>query len=312
MMTQGNQAKLLSVKRIWDRAQYNSFTDLTRFGDRFYCVFREATIHGVEAGGAVRIVVSDDLESWESVGLFALPVWDLRDPKITLTPDGRLMVTAGARRRPDMRNFVWFSEDGELFDPGHEFAERGAWSWRVTWHGGMAYTVGREVDMQAYARGEHFIRLYRSDDGINYEVLVEQLFVGGRPNEATLLFLDDDTGLCLLRRDEEDCAAQLGTAEPPYVDWQWQDLGLRMGGPNIIALPDGRLIAGGRKYLTDLGRTALWEVDRASGSLRELLELPSGGDTSYPGFLWHNGGLYVSYYSSHEEKTCVYLARVEL
>ena len=37
-----------------------------------------------------------------------------------------------------------------------------------------------------------------------------------------------------------------------------------------------------------------------------LLTLPSGGDTSYPGLVWHDGLLWVSYYSSHEGKAAIY------
>ena len=37
-----------------------------------------------------------------------------------------------------------------------------------------------------------------------------------------------------------------------------------------------------------------------------------GGDTSYPGMVWHDGLLWLSYYSSHEGKTAIYLARVKL
>ena len=44
----------------------------------------------------------------------------------------------------------------------------------------------------------------------------------------------------------------------------------------------------------------------------ESRKLPSGGDTSYAGMVWHDGMLWISYYSSHEEKTAVYLARVTL
>ncbi|MEJ7592590.1 MAG: hypothetical protein WKF77_13640 [Planctomycetaceae bacterium] len=46
--------------------------------------------------------------------------------------------------------------------------------------------------------------------------------------------------------------------------------------------------------------------------MTECLELPSGGDTSYAGMVLHDGLLWVSYYSSHEEKTCIYLAKVKL
>ena len=41
-----------------------------------------------------------------------------------------------------------------------------------------------------------------------------------------------------------------------------------------------------------------------------VLKLPSGGDTSYPGMVWHQGLLWISYYSSHEGKTNIYLAKI--
>jgi hypothetical protein len=48
-------------------------------------------------------------------------------------------------------------------------------------------------------------------------------------------------------------------------------------------------------------------------SLEPMLELPSNGsDCGYPGMLWLDGLLWVSYNSSHEGKTNVYLARVQL
>ena len=43
-----------------------------------------------------------------------------------------------------------------------------------------------------------------------------------------------------------------------------------------------------------------------------VLTLPSGGDTSYPGFVWHENTLWMLYYSSHEEKTAIYLAKIRL
>lgn len=43
-----------------------------------------------------------------------------------------------------------------------------------------------------------------------------------------------------------------------------------------------------------------------------MLKLPSGGDSSYPGMVMHNGLLWMSYYSSHEGKTSIYLAKIAL
>ena len=59
-------------------------------------------------------------------------------------------------------------------------------------------------------------------------------------------------------------------------------------------------------------RTSLCALDAEAGKLTELLALPSGGDTSYPGLVWHDDMLWVSYYASHEGKTNVYLARVKV
>jgi hypothetical protein len=58
--------------------------------------------------------------------------------------------------------------------------------------------------------------------------------------------------------------------------------------------------------------TALTYVDVKNGTMAKLLRLPSGGDTSYPGLLWHENLLYVSYYSSHEGNAGIYLAKVRI
>ena len=76
-------------------------------------------------------------------------------------------------------------------------------------------------------------------------------------------------------------------------------------------MPTGEWIAAGRAY--DGGaRTELALVDVPQAKLTPLLVLPSGGDTSYPGLVWHDDLLWVSYYSSHEDHTSIYLARVRL
>ena len=82
----------------------------------------------------------------------------------------------------------------------------------------------------------------------------------------------------------------------------------------MLCLPDGRLVAAVRIRFDDgdQRRTALGVVDPHAGSFSEALVLPSGGDTSYAGMVLHEGMLWVSYYSSHEEKTSIYVAQVAL
>ena len=43
---------------------------------------------------------------------------------------------------------------------------------------------------------------------------------------------------------------------------------------------------------------------------KEVMRLPSGGDTGYPGIFSIGGYVWMSYYSSHEGKTSVYYARI--
>src|SRR5690606_32125561 len=130
--------------------------------------------------------------------------------------------------------------------------------------------------------------------------LVPRLHDVGYPNESSLVFAGDEC-FCLLRRDGDPKTGLLGHARAPFTEWQWNDLGTRIGGPNMIRLPDGRLLAAVRRY-EPRARTALCFIDPA-GTLTEALPLPSGGDTSYAGLVLHDNLLWVSYYSSHEGKT---------
>ena len=52
----------------------------------------------------------------------------------------------------------------------------------------------------------------------------------------------------------------------------------------------------------------LWQTAKYTPAAK----LPNGGDSSYAGLLWHNGLLWISYYSSHSGKTSIYLAKAKI
>lgn len=298
--------RLLEARKIWDRAPHSAFTDLIRHRGRWICVFREGKKH-VSPDGALRIIASEDTREWRSLALLEDERGDLRDAKITLTPGGKLQLT-GAVALTDggpvrHRSRVWFSEDGETWDAGTDVADPNFWLWRVTWRKDLALGVAYQTG------GTRSVRLYSSEDGRRFETLVEDLGVKGYPNEGSIIFGKDGEALCLLRRDPDP--GLLGSARPPYREWTWKSVGTRIGGPHLIRLPDGRLVAATRLYDGKV-RTSLSWLDPETGKLTEFLKLPSGGDTSYPGLVWHEGKLVVSYYSSHEGKTSIYLATVEI
>ncbi|MBX3178301.1 MAG: exo-alpha-sialidase [Candidatus Hydrogenedentes bacterium] len=307
-------ATLVDYARIWDEAPHNAFTNLIRFQDRWFCVFREGQGH-VSADGALRVITSENGETWTSAARITSETADLRDAQICITPDNRLMLTgAAALHQPaDARHqtMAYFSEDGFTWTEGVPIGEKDLWLWRVTWHGDTAYGIGYSTGDKWPSR---FTRLYKSDDGVNFEVLVDKLRDNEYTNESQIVFAEDGTAWCLLRRDEKaprETTGLFGTAQPPYTDWTWRDTGARTGGPAMIQIPDGRLVAAVRLY-DERTRTSLCWIDPDTGKLTEFLALPSGGDTSYPGLVWHDGLLWVSYYASHEGKTSIYLARVRI
>lgn len=306
---------VVSVERLWDRAEHQAFTDLCRFEGRWVCAFREGASHVYGRDGAVRVLASDDGLDWRAVALLEEEGVDLRDPKLSVTPDGRLMVVmAGSvydgrtlRGRTPTIAFAGGDFDFELGDAVIDPAIAGEqdWLWRVTWHAGR----GHGVVYQPVA-DEWGLHLVATDDGRTYEH-VTALEVDGRPNETTLRFRDDGTMIALVRRGGLDRVAMVGSASPPYTEWSWSKLPARLGGPNFVVLEDGRLLAAGREYTEQGARTLLARFD-VDGDWAPLLRLPSGGDTSYPGLVVRGERLWCSYYSGHEGKTSIYLARLRL
>jgi hypothetical protein len=300
--------QLVSLQKIWDRGPHNAFTDLIRYRNQWFCVFRESDAH-VGGDGSIRILTSRDGNRWDTAAHLADPGVDLRDPKLSITPDGRLMLLAGGSlydgktllgRQPR----VAFSRNGRRWTSPQKILAPGDWLWRVTWHKGRAYGVSYRGARSDPRSGV----LYSSSDGLRYDRICDFPVPG--VSEATVRFLADDTMVALVRREIDPRHGWIGTSSPPYTEWNWTEIPHRLGGPNFLVLPGGSLLAGGRAHTPDGPTTVLARM--TTTSYEPLLTLPSGGDTSYPGLVFHAGLLWVSYYSSHEGNSAIYLARVRL
>jgi len=299
------------VTKIWDAGAHNAFTDLIRYQNRLFCAFREAAKHQVSPDGKIRVLASTDGRQWSSAALLASDLGDLRDPHLSITPSGELMLVAAIAFNPGAphrhQTFAFFSRDGSKWSEPAPIGDPDYWLWRVAWHKNKAYAVGYPT----LASGKP-ARLYHSTDGRNFQSLVSELDVPDAPNETAFAFLPDDTMLIDRKRGLNSKTAVLLSARPPYTNWSWDDLGQQLGGPALLRLPDGRLLAAGRIHPEGGSRTALLWLDPAQKHFRQILVLPSKSDTSYPGLVFENGELLVSYYSSHEGKTSIYFARVRL
>lgn len=315
-------AGAVEVRKIWDQGEHNAFTDLVHWHGRWWCSFREAADH-VGGDGAIRVIESGDGETWTSAAYVTEKDVDLRDPKLSVTPDGRLMINCGGsvylgtKDLKSRRSRVLFSTDGRNWTPPQKVLHDGEWLWRVTWHQGTAFGITYGLPVAApggKGPGEWPLKLYKSADGLEW-TLVTPLAVTGRPNESTVRFKANGDMIALVRRETGNTRGFVGTSSPPYTAWTWQESNHRFGGQNLVELPGGLWLVGSRDYTQALPGTtkpASLALSRlgADGKLAVALTLPSGGDCSYPGLAWHEGRLWVSYYSSHEGKTSIYLARI--
>ena len=307
------------IRKIWDKAPHNAFTDLIRYKSYFYCTFREGVNHvphDKTENGTIRIIRSKDGNEWNSVASLTSDQYDLRDPKLSITPDNKLMVLMGGSHYRKGENLeklshVAFSGNGPDFTQPRPVAIEESvrtqhdWIWRTTWRKNTGYAV---VYQTRLPDDTWQTRLLKTKDGISYQHVCE-LEVGSKPNEATIRF--DGEQMFVLVRRANGANGMLGKSRPPYQDWTWHELGFRLGGPNFLFLPDDKLCIGSRHYKDSGAQTALFVTDR-QGNLKQTIDLPSGGDTSYPGMLIFNNKLWVSYYSSHEEKTAIYLAKIRM
>lgn len=300
--------EIVALDRIWDRAPHNAFTDLLRRDDEWLCCCREAETHSV-GPSAIRVLRSVDGRRWSSAAEVVEAGVDLRDPKLSICPDGRLMLLMGASLYDRDGTYrtrsprVAFSGDGTQWTTPARCLAEDHWLWRVTWHGKTGYSVSKLGEGAHPRRGF----LYRTCDGLDWEFITELLLPDDTwtASETTLRLRDDGEMIALIRPD------WIGASHPPYVDWSFTRIDHSLGGPNFIILPDGAMWASARGRGDD-GKpvTALARMTR--DSYEPVINLPSGGDCSYPGMVWWDGLLWMTYYSSHEGRSSIYRAIVRL
>jgi len=303
--------EILSTRKIWDRAPHCAFTDLIKFNETWFVAFREGKCHAGEAG-AIRILSSRDKKVWFSAALLRMDDIDLRDPKLSITPENQLMLLAGGVTKDFQRDaYTAFSLGGSDWTPLKKVLAN-EWLWRVTWHEGSGYGVSYRVEKDHWP-----VSLFVTKDGVNYEK-IKEFDIEGKPSETTLRFKDSGEMVALMRRGSFPFGATLiGVSRFPYQKWSWTDTKMSFGGPNFVILPNGEMRASGRVIQFDendelVERTTLARMNEQS--LSPVIDLPSGGDdTSYPGMVYQDGILWISYYSSHEEgKSAIYLAKIKV
>jgi len=318
-----DKAELVSSKVIWNESPRIGGTDIARFQDRWFAVCCESTDQD-SSDGAVRVITSADGAKWESVTLLKspTPTKGLSDPKLCVRPDGHLMITAlGTVPTPNVpdpvpkfggtvKNMAWYSKDGKTWSDVDYIGKENYIFGRVVWHKGSAYCYGAGCICGI----AQTIEIYSNKDARRLEPLSQMTFSGFFPGDG-IVFFDGDTLHCLMARTSNavspDRTGYLGTAKAPYKLWEWKELDKRISDPNAIRLVGGRVIAAVGMH-DKSARTVICELNRETGKLTELLELPTGGNAVSTGLALHDGHLWVSYHANQDGKSSVHLAKVKL
>jgi len=322
------------LRTVYSDGRHNAFTDLKRFDGRWYVCFRSGESHA-SMDGVIRVMASDDLESWEEVALLST-VLDDRDPKFALW-QGRLWVLGPTRTQPWPReehrgraawrfqSVGWSTADGETWSAGMVLEPIDHRFWRPREHDGAMW-VALHCTNPPEGVEEHSA-LWRSTDMMKWE-FVSMIHEGEYANETDIEFLADGTLVAFVRREEAGGAGTpFKTARPPYVAWTRHDQPLDVRGP-MLGQADGRLYVVGR-YLEPKPEeegggsyrdTRLYRVGD-DWQLEELLVLPEpewatprAGDNSYAGYHYlGDGELLLSWYSGDsEDRADIFMASIDI
>ncbi len=333
--------KIVQTRKIWSVAQIPDreearieFPHLIRFKDHWYCCFREGKIHMNHPSGRCRVIRSSDGEQWESVALFEWAGGDVRETRLSVTAENRLMANTSIYFVSSEPREIGYSSKGDPYESHYQLDQNGTpeddlecnvarqsvtwlsadgrtwgdinacptginnWRWDVVWNNGMGYSIG-------YVGKDREGTLYRTRDGKQWRALKRNFFPEGKGSENSLVFGKDGTAWCLLRGGPTP--AMIGIGEPPYYqNWKWRHT-------TVVTEEKDRPYAASKDFFHgDLGGPkmillqdgGLLGAGRVNGRATLFLIDPKKATltrsleldgTSYPGLVEYENDLWVSY-----------------
>jgi len=285
--TKAQELPQVAATKIWDQAPHCAFTDLIDWNGTLYLTFRESDKHVRGKDGKIRLLRSSDGSSWSSVALLEKSGIDLRDPKLSVTPDGQLMILAGGSvyQEGDLvtrKPMVAFMSSAETVGGVEEIeidtrvTNPNNWLWRVTWHEGVGYGVMYQNNTKPWG-----LHLMKTTDGKKFDY-VTRLTHGEKANESTACFAADGTMYIVTRHESGDKSGSL-LRNQPYGNWIIKPINTRLGGPDLCRIGEDYFL-GTRQYGEE-NKTVVGSLNVKTAGFSPKVVLPSGGDTSYPGLL---------------------------
>ena len=298
-------SKQSSDKLIWKGDSHAAFTALVQYQDNLYCAFRNANMHADISGkdcGVIKIIKSSNGEKWEDFLSFKEDGYDLRDPQLSVTPTGKMMLLTEKVKYENGKavtrnSCVSFIKSNGEFTPlqnvNFDVCQNWNWIWNVEWIDDVAYGF-------CYAP---FFGMVKSKDGVVYE-LVESLKLDRNPTEASIIKLNRNELLAIVRSDGP---AYLGIYNLKSQKWQWSDCDEEIACPKLIA-SKGKIYVAGRSYKSGV-KTSVYKFNKRKKKLICIYQVSGGKDCSYPGIVCHRKQFYLSYYKGDVSSSDIYLAK---
>jgi hypothetical protein len=320
----------------------NNNLDIVDHEGRLYMAFRTAPSHFASADTVLYVVSTEDERTWRYETQFAMDT-DLREPRFlsfggqlhlyfaVLGSDPTKFEPQGMRHTRMLGPGSW-SEPEPFYDPGFIV-------WRTRVERGVPYMIAYEGGENLYEPGqvpELQVHLLTTDDGVEWVPVTPgqpAVYVGGG-SETDFVIRDDGSLVAVIRSEVGDelgwgskvCRAPAGRLG------EWECVGDKRKYDSPLMFRDGDdVYLIGRRNVTETGnydlemrdlpeseqtlayltdywdhpkRCALWRVDQDALAVSFVLDLPSRGDTCFPGLVSRGEGRYLVYnYSSDVEGT---------
>jgi len=293
----------LSVRALVADGKHNAFTAMVRWKDRYWLAFRKGTAHNSGDGDLV-LLRSDDGKEWtEARRVNAAP--DDRDPQMLAT-QSRLFLYDPAMDGAKLTSFVTYTDDGETWtDPQPVYLPQYIF-WKPLAKGDRFYATAHLKSRDGTARHVHLIT---SGDALRWDK-VSTIRGGNWESETTLWFAAPDRLVAFMRQKYGSPKATILESSAPFSEWSERRAGPKIFGGHAVCTFQRVTYLLSRSLEGQQTGTMIYTYEQ--GELHPYCALPSGGDCSYPAAVQDGGAMLVSYYSSHEGSTNVYLARVPL
>ena len=298
--------KPVEVRKIFSNGKHNAFTAMRRFKGDLFLAFRAGDAHNSPTAD-VLVLRSKDGKDWKQVHKFDAGKDD-RDPQMVVT-DNKLFLYSPVMNGKELTTWLATTGDGETWSEVVKIYEPQYILWKPGIHEGVFYATAHKKDESSGGKGRE-VHLVKSADGVKWEK-VSTIRAGNWESETTLHFDDRHHATAFLRQKYGRPQAQVLESDPPYAEWKSRDAGVPHFSGHSVHTFKGTTYLLSRFTGPDKAYGSMIYTF-ADGKLTPYCQMPASGDCAYAEAVQDGANMLVSYYSTHEGITDIYLAVVPL